>query len=532
MQCSASSSSRPGRSGVQCSARAGLSQRPGLELQQRDIHEAQPLSLSDWDRLRLKRAAGQSKIVPFRRKLRTPSEPKPEAQVAVIEPELIPEPVVLEPEVLPAEEQGEEAGDWKAVVGLSALLAMICSVDRAAMSVALGPMGEEFMWSDTVKGTISSSFFIGYTLTNFVGGYAATRFNPKAVLLGGAVVWSTFTLLTPAMAGNLPALLATRAAMGFGEGVTFPAISNLFAKWVPKGNLTSSLSVAFSGGPVGIIAALLLAPVVIDTLGWPSVFYICGATGLAWAAYWQPTIPEQPPCAPLAAASADSPDVAAPTASMEEEPVRLGDVPWGAFLRTRSLWALLGLHCSHNMGPLICLSWMPTYYATQFGLDVGHSAALSVLPWGLNIVCANAAGYFGDKMLNDWGVDRTLTRKLMQALGSMGPAACLFALAADQGEGHGMVQSVALLSATLALGGCQSAGLGSNHQDIAPRWAGILFGITNACASIIGIGGIIGTGLLLDKTHSWTAVFGMAAAVYTAGYIGFALYGSAKQEFD
>jgi predicted permease len=39
-------------------------------------------------------------------------------------------------------------------------------------------------------------------------------------------------------------------------------------------------------------------------------------------------------------------------------------------------------------------------------------------------------------------------------------------------------------------------------------------------------------GLLLDKTHSWTAVFGMAAAVYTAGYIGFALYGSAKQEFD
>lgn len=73
VQCSASSSSRPGRSGVQCSARAGLSQRPGLELQQRDIDEAQPLSLSDWDRLRLKRAAGQSKIVPFRRKLRTPS---------------------------------------------------------------------------------------------------------------------------------------------------------------------------------------------------------------------------------------------------------------------------------------------------------------------------------------------------------------------------------------------------------------------------------------------------------------------------
>lgn len=39
-------------------------------------------------------------------------------------------------------------------------------------------------------------------------------------------------------------------------------------------------------------------------------------------------------------------------------------------------------------------------------------------------------------------------------------------------------------------------------------------------------------GLLLDKTHSWTAVFGMAAAVYAVGYAGFALYGSAEQEFD
>ena len=53
----------------------------------------------------------------------------------------------------------------------------------------------------------------------------------------------------------------------------------------------------------------------------------------------------------------------------------------------------------HVYRTCICaLCRMPTYYATQFGLDVGHSAALSVLPWGLNIVCANAAGYFGDKV--------------------------------------------------------------------------------------------------------------------------------------
>ena len=78
-----------------------------------------------------------------------------------------------------------------------------------------------------------------------------------------------------------------------------------------------------------------------------------------------------------------------------------------------------------------------------------------------------------------------------------------------------MVASVALLSATLALGGCQSAGLGSNHQDIAPRWAGILFGVTNACASIIGIGGIIGTGL-----HTFTVYFARSFVGFINGSSG------------
>ncbi len=100
----------------------------------------------------------------------TRTEPKSAAQVAVIEPALIPEQPHEAEELQPEKaDSASDAAGWQMVVGLSALLAMICSVDRAAMSVALSPMGSEFGWSDTVKGTISSSFFLGYTLTNFIG---------------------------------------------------------------------------------------------------------------------------------------------------------------------------------------------------------------------------------------------------------------------------------------------------------------------------------------------------------------------------
>ena len=66
--------------------------------------------------------------------------------------------------------------------------------------------------------------------------------------------------------------------------------------------------------------------------------------------------------------------------------------------------------------------------------------------------------------------------------------------AGGAGEGHSLVSSVGLVSCALGLGGFQAAGLGSNHQDLAPRWAGILYGVTNAFASVFGVAGIMGTG--------------------------------------
>ena len=39
-------------------------------------------------------------------------------------------------------------------------------------------------------------------------------------------------------------------------------------------------------------------------------------------------------------------------------------------------------------------------------------------------------------------------------------------------------------------------------------------------------------GFLLDATHSWSQVFGLAGAVYAIGYGGFYAFGSAEKQFD
>src|SRR5476651_246731 len=101
------------------------------------------------------------------------------------------------------------------VVGLTFLAAVIAYTDRVNISVAAVAMREHFGWSQTQKGWVLSSFFVGYLLFMFVGGVLATRYGGKKVLGWSVLSWSVFTLLTPLAAiASLPLLLVTRVGMG------------------------------------------------------------------------------------------------------------------------------------------------------------------------------------------------------------------------------------------------------------------------------------------------------------------------------
>jgi len=57
--------------------------------------------------------------------------------------------------------------------------------------------------------------------------------------------------------------------------------------------------------------------------------------------------------------------------------------------------------------------------------------------------------------------------------------------------GNTTVSAVSLLTVAVGLQGCALAGFNINHLDIAPRFSGLLMGITNMVATIPGIVGPI-----------------------------------------
>ena len=132
-----------------------------------------------------------------------------------------------------AEAEAQEG--WQGVVLLCGLGIMISYADRSNISIAIIGMARDFQWDKAFEGTVLSAFFGGYAGTQLLGGQLADELGAKWVLAAGLSCWSLATAVTPlaAAAGAAP-LLATRLALGLGEGVAFPAVHSAIGRLVPR----------------------------------------------------------------------------------------------------------------------------------------------------------------------------------------------------------------------------------------------------------------------------------------------------------
>ncbi|GFR49337.1 hypothetical protein Agub_g11299 [Astrephomene gubernaculifera] len=406
------------------------------------------------------------------------------------------------------------------VVGMCFVAFVLCNLDRVNMSIAILPMAQQYGWGAATMGLVQSSFFWGYLLTQVAGGVLADKLGGKSVLGLGVLWWSLATAATPAAAAcGLPTLLAARALMGVGEGVAMPAMNALLAKWVPTGERGRSLALVYSGMFTGSVLGLAASPHILSSFGWPSVFYSFGSLGVIWYLIWQQQVASSPAEDPRV-----TPEERAfitsnlPPSSQE----RAGPIPWGALLSRREVWAIILCHFCHNWGLFILLTWMPAYYSQVLGLNLLQSGLVSVLPWLAMALMANVAGALADGMVAR-GVGVTTVRKVMQSIGFLGPALFLSQL----GSVGSAAGAVACMVGAQGLDAFSQAGLYANHQDIGPRYAGVLLGLSNTAGVLAGVVGSLVTGHLLQAAGGCasgaTAAAGAAAA---EGAVGAAAVGA------
>ncbi|KAM1173298.1 hypothetical protein ACFX13_026640 [Malus domestica] len=412
------------------------------------------------------------------------------------------------------------------LIGTTSLAFVICNMDKVNLSIAIIPMSHQFGWSSSEAGLVQSSFFWGYALSQLPGGWLAKIFSGRKVLQFGVLTWSLATGLVPLVAGFTPGLVLSRILELEKAFPHPPQLTLLPGMTIPLEERSRAVAFVFGGLSVGSVAGFLLAPPLIQNLGWESVFYIFSSLGIAWYLGFQ-FLEGQASWVGESIPRSQSTDVKK-TWSTEELGDSLKDVPWKAFFQSPAVWAMIYAHFCGSWGHYTCLAWLPTYFSEELNLNLTEAAWVSILPPLASIFVTSIASQFADSLIST-GVQTTTVRKVCQTIAFLSPAACMTLSSLDLGLPHWEV--VGILTGGLALSSFALSGLYCTHQDMSPEYASILLGITNTVGAVPGIIGVALTGFLLDSTHSWSiSLFIPSIFFYLTGTVVWLVFASSKPQ--
>lgn len=410
------------------------------------------------------------------------------------------------------------------VVAMVALAMALCNADRVVMSVAIVPMSASHGWSQSFAGVVQSSFLWGYLLSPIAGGALVDRFGGKVVMAWGVALWSLATLLTPwAATQSLPLLLAVRVLMGIAEGVAMPCMNNMISTWFPRTERSRAVGMTMAGFHLGSVAGLIISPTLLATrFGVKAPFVAFGLAGFVWLAFWLVAIASDPDRQPriskeesqyikrgyekATTSLKNSNSVSASSRGLSNSAVV---PPFRLLLSKLPTWAIIVANFTNNWGYFIMLGWMPVYFNTVLGVNLRDAAWFSAVPWAMMAAVGFVAGASSDALVQS-GVSVTTTRKIMQSIGFLGPAVALLGLNAVKSP----MVAAAWLTAAVGLSAFSQAGFLVNYQEIGPKYAGVLHGMSNTAGTLAAIISTMGTGLFIERLGSFQSFLTLTSVMY------------------
>lgn len=393
--------------------------------------------------------------------------------------------------------------------------------------------GGKYVWDGQVQGIILSSFFYGYIMTQFIGGVIAGKYGSKWVFGLGNVLTAVFTLLSPKAADwGVEAFIFIRVMQGFCSGVTWPSMQAFFSRWAPPSERSFLPAIAYAGSFLGTPLTFSLSGLLIDMGfmgGWPSVFYVFGLLCIVWFVFWAWLSSSGPETHRFISRGEQTYIVKSlqQAANTGKAKPGLKDVPWRQVLRSPAVWAIVVAHFSYNWGLYTLMTTLPTYYKRVQGFNIKKNGTLSALPYLVQFVVHISSGRIADTLRVKFNLKTVHVRKAFDCLGHLLPAISVFCLAY---VGCNDTMAVALLISTVAFTGLCGAGWFVNFLDIAPQFAGILFGISNTFSTIPGIvGPYLAGALTSDNTiDGWRTVFFIIAGLYAFSAVFFFIFGAGE----
>lgn len=175
-------------------------------------------------------------------------------------------------------------GRWASVVFVLILGTsyMFNAMDRQVFPALLGPIRAQYGLTLPQGGLVATIFTVTVAIFAACSGWFMARFGRRAVLLGGLITYSFFTLATPWATGFV-SLTILRALTGFGEalqvGAVFACIGGYFG--AKRGTAMGAIQSFFGLG--AFLGPVLGTRLEAYAQSWAVSFYVFGIAGIVVA---------------------------------------------------------------------------------------------------------------------------------------------------------------------------------------------------------------------------------------------------------
>ncbi|KAL9962789.1 hypothetical protein ACROYT_G031929 [Oculina patagonica] len=314
-------------------------------------------------------------------------------------------------------------------------------------------------------------------------------------------------MFTPAAAHHsVGMLILVRILEGLGEGVTFPAMHAMWSSWAPPLERSKLCTLSYAGLQIGTVLGMPIAGVLCASDlwgGWPSVFYIFGGVGVIWFITWMILTYDKPANHPRISMK-EKEYILSSIGSSQDKRTRKYDTPWFKIWTSPAVWAIIIAHFCNNWGFYTFLTCLPSYFKEVLNFSLSQNGFVSAIPFLLCYIIGVSGGQVADWLRYNNYLGTGEVRKVFATGGFLIP--CCLMVATSYIGCNNTTLAVVLFSLALGMSALNMASYNVNHLDIAPRYAGVLMGITNTAATIPGIVGPYVAGYLTDNEVMYTSI--------------------------
>lgn len=390
------------------------------------------------------------------------------------------------------------------IAGLIFVITLINFIDRSAIAFVVGPLKQEFHFTDTEFGLILSAFSLGYILLTVLGGWLVDLFGSRLMWPIAAVAWSICVALL-GIAVGFWSFVGIRFLLGVAEGPHFPAVTRSVSNWLSPSERARALSLCLMGIPLSYVIGAPITSYLVADFGWRTMFFIISSIGVIWAFIWYFLFRDNPKDSP----HPNEAEKEYISPSIQEKPLQKKDpIPWRFILTHPTLIANNVAYFAFGYMLFFATLWLPGYFLSQYNLNLKTVGWYLTIPWLTAAIFLKAGGILSDYLYKTSGSNRLAHSHLIW--GSQLLAAVCFLIL---GFTDSLGLAILFLSLGLGFGFVPQPSFFSINIHVAKERAGSAQGVTSGCLSFAGIIAPMITGCLVDFTGNFQGAFLLLAGI-------------------